>query len=242
MITAIIICSVYISILFVLAKLFGVKYTDVIKSTANIKNGIIFPIGISTLLLIIFAGAFSYLPSVLHFSPQVNIPVLWIVPAITIISIVARFTKARWNYFEKKGLVLLIIGVAIIGISEELLVRGITVSALQDGGFSIFWTGIISSLIFGILHFSNYFNGQDLKKTTIQVGGTFLMGLNFYILLVISGSLWLPIILHALYDLSILALGPDPKFKESIGTTVITITTIGLFLLPIVGFIFLLPL
>ena len=85
----------------------------------------------------------------------------------------------------------------------------------------------------------NYFNGQDIKKTSIQVAGTILMGLNFYIILVISGTLWAPILAHFLYDLSIFLLGPDPKLEDSLASKIISIATIAMFVLPLAGLIFL---
>lgn len=239
MITAVIICALYVLLLIGLVKLFGVKYTDFIKSTENIKKGIIYPIGIGTVLLVAFAYMFDWLPDVFTFTPKVDEPVLWLIPAATLITTFARFYKANLRAFDRKGIILLILGSLIIGFSEELLVRGIAVSALQDAGYSVLLTGIISSLIFGVLHFMNYFNGQNLKKTSIQVAGTVLMGLNFYIIFVISGTLWLPIIAHALYDLSIFLLGPDPKIPDSFAAKVISISTLAMFILPIAALIYL---
>ena len=239
MLNAILICSIYVAILFGISKLFGVKYTEILKTTENIKKGIVYPIGISALLLSIFAYSFGWLPGVLKFEPVVVKPLLWIIPLATAVAIVARFYKANLRAFDKKGPWLLALGALIVGFSEELLVRGIAVSALQDSGYSILLTGVISSLIFGILHFMNYFNGQDIKKTSIQVAGTILMGLNFYIILVISGTLWAPILAHFLYDLSIFFFCSDPKLEDSLVSKIISVATIAMFVLPVAGLILL---
>ena len=240
MLSAIIICAVYVTMLFVLTKFFGVKYTDIIKNTGNIKKGIVLPVGIATALLTMYAFAFDWLPEVLSFSPRLEQPILWLVPLVAIVGIIARFTVFNAKAFDRRGILLLGVGTLLVGFSEELLVRGIAVGALQKAGYSVLITGIASSLIFGLLHFMNYFTGQDIKKTSIQVAGTIGMGLNFYITLVISGSLWLPIIAHALYDLSIMLMGPEPKIDEkSVVAKVITISTLGMFLLPVLGLFFL---
>ena len=238
MLSAILICTIYVLLLLGLAKLFGVKYTDIIKNTDNIKRGIVFPIGIASYLLLIFAVYYGWLPDVLSFDPRVTNPILLLIPFATIVSIVARFSKMKLNSFDRTGIILLVMGTLIIGFSEELLVRGIAVHALQKDGYSIVVIGILSSLIFGLLHFMNFFNGQDIKKTTIQVGGTILMGLNFYIILVITGTLWAPIVVHFLYDLSIFALGPDPKLEKSLTSNIISISTIAMFILPVLGLFF----
>lgn len=239
MLTAILICSIYVALLFGLTKFFGVKYTDLIKNTENIKKGIVYPIGIATTLLVIFSYVFSWLPEVMSFEPAVKKPILWIIPLVTTVAIIARFYKAHLSAFNKKGILFLVIGTFIVGVSEELLVRGIAVSSLEEAGYSVLLTGVISSLIFGLLHFMNYFNGQDIKKTSVQVFGTVLMGLNFYVILVISGTLWVPIIFHFLYDLSILLLGPDPKLDNSLVSKVISIATLAMFVLPVIGLVFL---
>jgi membrane protease YdiL (CAAX protease family) len=41
------------------------------------------------------------------------------------------------------------------------------------------------------------------------------MGLNFYIIFIITGSLWAPIIFHFLFDFSILAMGNKPKLDNA---------------------------
>jgi membrane protease YdiL (CAAX protease family) len=225
--------------LFTITKSFGVKYTEIIKNTHNIQYGIVFPIGIGAILLTLFALSFGWLPSVLSFSPRVDIPILWIIPLASVVAIAARFSVAKLAHFEPKGLAYLILGTLVVGYSEELLVRGITVSALQHANYSVLLVGIISSTIFGLLHFMNYFNGQDLNKTSIQVVGTILMGLNFYFVFILSGTLWLSIIIHALYDLSIFTMGPDPKTPDGIIGQVISIATLATFILPVIGLIWL---
>ncbi len=239
MLTAFIICSVYIFLLFVITKLFGIKYTEIIKNNHTIRNGIVFPVVIGTVILTSFAFYFDWIPGVFSYSPVINNPILWIIPIFTVISIVARFLKINRKYFQKNGLLLLAVGLFFVGFSEELLVRGIAVNALLEDGFSVMWAGIFSSLIFGLLHFMNYFNGQDIKKTTIQVLGTFLMGLNFYFIYILTGSLWYPIIAHFLYDFSILAMGDKPTLSsKDITTKVISISTVGMFILPVFGLLF----
>lgn len=239
MISSVIICALYLLILLIFSKIFGVKYTEIIKSNNNIKKGIIYPVGLSAILLIIFAYYFDWLPDVLSFSPKVNQLFLWLIPAITILSIIARFILINPKAFQKNGLILLSAGTLLVGFSEELLVRGIAVSALQNAGYSVLVAGIASSVIFGLLHFMNYFMGQDIKKTSIQVASTVLMGLNFYIIYVISGSLWFPIILHFLYDFSILGMGPNPDLSNKKLASFIAATTIGMFVLPVFGLFFL---
>jgi membrane protease YdiL (CAAX protease family) len=237
---AILISSIYLALLFLFTKIFGIKYTEIINNNENIKKGIIYPVGIATIFLTVYALIFNWLPEVFSFSPTVNQPILWLVPFAIFVGIVARFLKLNKKAFQKNGFILLAIATLIVGFSEELLVRGIAVNSLLNSGYSVLLTGIISSFIFGLLHFINYFNGQDIKKTTVQVIGTILMGLNFYIIFIITGSLWAPIIFHFLFDFSILAMGNKPKLDNADPVAnIIAISTFVSYVLPVVFLFFL---
>ena len=234
MLNAIIITTIYLGLLLGLTKFFGVKYTDIIKDNNSIKRGIIYPVGIATILLAAYAVAFDWIPEVFSFNLIVKDHILWLIPIVILIGIVARLTKLNTEVFEKNGFLLLAIATLIVGFSEELLVRGIAVGLLLNSGYGILLTGIISSIIFGLLHFMNYFNGQDIKKTIIQVVGTLLMGLNFYIIFIITGSLWAPIVFHFLFDFSILAMGSKPNLgKNDLTSQIIAISTFVSYFLPI---------
>ena len=117
------------------------------------------------------------------------------------------------------------------------MTRGLTVNALLGDGYSVVATGIISSLIFGLLHFINFFNGQDAKTTTMQVISTILAGANFYIMFVISGTLWLPIIVHALFDFSVLVQGGQINKHPKQQVLFDTILVLVLYVLAIIGLI-----
>jgi membrane protease YdiL (CAAX protease family) len=66
------------------------------------------------------------------------------------------------------------------------------------------------------------------------------MGLNFYIILIITGSLWAPIIFHFLFDFSILAMGNKPKLDNADPVAnIIAISTFVSYVLPVVFLFFL---
>ena len=239
MIPAILICSLYIAVLLILTKFFGIKYTDIIKNNKSIKRGIIYPVGIGTILLVVTTIYLGLMPSIFSFEPKNSELLLWAIPFFMVVGIVFRLKFINRADFEKNGLLLLGLATLLVGFSEELLVRGLAVHYLLEDGFSLLLTGIISSVIFGLLHFMNYFNGQDFKKTSLQVVTTILMGFNFFVILIITGSLLIPIILHFLYDFSILCMGKKQQLSEkSLPALVITISFLAMFILPIVALFF----
>jgi len=79
------------------------------------------------------------------------------------------------------------------GVCEELIFRGAMIFYLSHLPFdlSVLAIGVLSSLFFGLAHLYQGWKG---------VLSTAYIGAFFYFLFVITGSLWLPIILHILVD------------------------------------------
>ena len=88
------------------------------------------------------------------------------------------------------------------GICEEILYRGFLLHYLHTMPFhlNLTWALVVSSLIFGIGH---SYQGVAGMVSTAVIG--FLLGVMF----LITGSLWLPIVVHAVMDLRVLAMLPE---------------------------------
>ena len=91
-----------------------------------------------------------------------------------------------------------------VGFFEEILFRGIVLIFLvqsfshMKGG--IFLSVFVSSLIFGLFHIINFFDGATLSSTLLQMGYSFLMGMLWATLYLKTGNIWFIMILHALYN------------------------------------------
>ncbi len=109
-----------------------------------------------------------------------------------------------------------IIFALFIGINEEFFSRGFIYAALERYGVAV--ASIISSLHFGLLHFGNLFwGGQSFSYTLGQVidAGTFgylCVGLMLY-----TGNIWFPIVLHGLNDTAMQFEGVARYTKEVTG-------------------------
>ncbi len=92
----------------------------------------------------------------------------------------------------------------MVGLSEELLMRGTVTRLLADRfgreGAGKWITVLTGSVIFGIYHFQNYFGGQSLRATLIQVMATTMIGMLLCAVYVKWGNLYAVIILHAALD------------------------------------------
>ena len=73
-------------------------------------------------------------------------------------------------------------------------------STRRDSTKKIFFVTLASSAVFGAVHLFNLFAGAGVGATILQVGYSFLIGGMCSIALLVTGSIWAPILLHALYD------------------------------------------
>jgi membrane protease YdiL (CAAX protease family) len=87
------------------------------------------------------------------------------------------------------GVLLFLAIFILVGWSEELLSRGYHLQTIASGT-NLFWGVIISSAVFGFLHFRNP------SATWLSTGGIFLAGLYLAYGYVLTKQLWLPIGLH----------------------------------------------
>jgi membrane protease YdiL (CAAX protease family) len=103
-------------------------------------------------------------------------------------------------------LVLILINTLFVGFSEEVMFRGAILQAFRHAG-TIWPAVMLTSVAFGAIHSLNVFVTGDLKGALIQSVAAFLSGLVFIALRLRTGSLWPPIIVHALWDFATFTLG-----------------------------------
>lgn len=97
-----------------------------------------------------------------------------------------------------------ILFIMMIGLSEELLMRGTVTKLLADKfgkeGKGMVISVLIGAVCFGMYHFSNYFGNRDLEATLLQMLATALFGMLLCAIYVKWGNLSGVIILHAFFD------------------------------------------
>ena len=204
MITALVITFIYVTILTLIMKRSGVKYTDILDNERTFLRGLLIPVAISTTLLTVYAWLAGWLPRVFVDEQPIDDMWLLIIPAGLLATIVWRLFHGNWNKYGRRGLIYLIIGTLLVGFSEELLMRGIFVQALQDDGYAAIIVALMSSIVFGVIHGTNALNGQAIKLTIQQIILTAIYGVMMYMILRVTGTLWAPILFHFLYDLSLM--------------------------------------
>ena len=106
------------------------------------------------------------------------------------------------NHYKSVGYTISsIIFLLVLGFGEEMLSRGFTYGVLRKFGQlkAIF----ISSLLFGLLHINVYFPDQLGWATYGHVMSAFGMGLVLCGLMIVTRSIWVSVIYHAMIDWSI---------------------------------------
>lgn len=88
-----------------------------------------------------------------------------------------------------------------IGFGEEFLSRGFIFGYFRRYG--VWWATIVSSVSFGLMHITNYGKMQGAMATSIQVVMATGFGAIMVGAMLLSGSIWIPILIHAFQDSTI---------------------------------------
>lgn len=92
----------------------------------------------------------------------------------------------------------------MIGVSEELLCRGFIFQLFNRIGF---WAAVnFSAIGFGLMHFYNLSAGQNVTYTIYQAIDAALFGYFALGLMIFTGSIWVPVLFHGLYNLPVITI------------------------------------
>ncbi|WP_152642464.1 CPBP family intramembrane glutamic endopeptidase [Microbacterium sp. SA39] len=90
-----------------------------------------------------------------------------------------------------------------VGLVEDLMFRGVLLSGLRGSRVPELAVMLITSAAFGLMHLVGVIGGEPLDSTLLQAFTASLMGATLYLALRVSGTLLVPILLHALWDLAL---------------------------------------
>ncbi len=92
----------------------------------------------------------------------------------------------------------------LVGVTEEILMRGIILNLLLDrftNTYGGIWAAVIlESFYFGAVHITNVFIGARLDAAFWQAVNAAIVGMLLSAIYVRCNNIWIPIIIHALYD------------------------------------------
>jgi len=203
----------YVVLLFGLQKLVGgdVDYTEIAGSIDGFRDVVVIPVGIASLYLSI---ATTYLgwwrPALFEARTLPTWMMAW--PVLAIVAMIVNIA-ADADPWDTDFLLMVLLGFVLVGFSEELMTRGLLLVGAR-GQYRELISWAISTGCFALMHGLNALNGQDLGTTATQVVSTFGSGTLLYFARRVSGTLFLPMVMHALFDSTLtIHAGPGTEFN-----------------------------
>ena len=91
-----------------------------------------------------------------------------------------------------------------VGAFEEISFRGLVFlmcyENLKEKKMGLFWSVALSSSLFGIVHLVNLLAGSGIVPVLMQIGYSFLIGSMCAIVMIKTGDIFIPILLHGIFN------------------------------------------
>ena len=144
--------------------------------------------------------------------------VSWALPLVAVVVIVIATSEIRLVPATLAASTLLAVAV---GFNEEIWFRGLLMAPLRQFGSrrSI----VASAAVFGALHLTNFLTGQPLPHLLVQFAFACLVGVVLAEIVAVTGSLWIGIVWHVVYDAVAFTVVDDFTDRGLVGLTLIVV-------------------
>ena len=199
----------YVLVIYVVSKLSGVPYTDIGTSAEFTWRGAVLDLAVGAVLLAITTWLLGWWKPALFERKRSHHKWPIFVPALMLVLAVVNLFNTDWSQFDASFLLsLLALGIAV-GFCEELMSRGLLLTAFRSRLPEV-WVWLLTSLLFGAMHLINAALGAPLMNTLGQVVLAAMTGTSFYIVRRVTGSLIWAMALHGIWDISAFSVGFAP--------------------------------
>lgn len=203
--------AAYLGFGFLLGSIAGevIDTGDLFGDPMSVFLALALPEIFGAVVLLGFAASVGWLPRpLLGRQPVRGSWWMWLAPALVAVTIVLRLLGIEWSSYGVSVIIVTFLAGIFIGLSEELLTRGLVVTFLRRHGYNEWVVAALSSLAFAVMHSANLLSGQPPFVVLVTVGFAFGFGVMMYLTMRVTGNLVWPILLHALTDpTTILATG-----------------------------------
>ena len=216
----------YMVVFGVMFKLMGVGYDDIAVSAGNALKAIIIPESVAIAMIAVVVTFFGWWKPVLRDRRRAG---GWLiaVPIVAAVLLLAGVDYGNLGKIDSALLLSLGVGTLLVGISEELMFRGLVVVSFRSSMREVHvW--VWSSVAFGLLHSMNALLGHGVAATVQQVLVTMLIGSMLYVVRRTTGWLLVPMAIHALWDFSVLTQGDKLTVATIIQWLIIGLTVLAL--------------
>ncbi|MCX4550425.1 CPBP family intramembrane metalloprotease [Streptomyces sp. NBC_01387] len=218
----------YAGIIQGLGRLIGVdtSYSDSqFPTTESLVRNALIPIGAS----IVFAAAvvtwLGWWREILHYRVPVRRWVRWVPISMITVALIGLNYGHLADQSVSLVACLLLLGL-FVGVGEELMFRGIGVHVFRRAGLTEGKVALYSSLVFGAVHISNAFG--EGSQAIIQALVVSTSGYFFYLCLRVGGIILLPMLVHGLWDTSLLSNLVGDKPQVSLGIALVVLLQVAL--------------
>jgi membrane protease YdiL (CAAX protease family) len=126
---------------------------------------------------------------------------VWIVPAAIVLTVIAATNYPGLVAKPAPFVALLLLGSLIVGLAEELLFRGVGVTAFRVNGHGEGAVALWTTVIFSLAHAASLLGGP------LQVLSTLGAGYLYYLVRRVTGTLLAAALVHGLWDFGVLSAG-----------------------------------
>lgn len=174
---------------------------NVFATPASVFAGLALPVILGSIVLLVFAWSLGWLPRPL-FTRQ---PVrgrwwMWFAPVLVLIPVVLRLFGTDYASYSAGVIVMTFVAGLFIGLSEELVTRGLVVTLMRKAGHAEWAVAAVSALFFSLMHSVNALTGQGIEAVGFTLVYTFAFGILMYLTMRATGSLIWAMVLHGLTD------------------------------------------
>lgn len=191
----------------------GFDYLTVADTTDNVVAGIVVPVGLGAVYLAVVATALGWWRPAIVETRRTAPRWMLVVPALQLVIALIGVSTISFGADAGPALGMLALGTLLIGFSEEMATRGLLLVGLRSRMTErAVW--LVSAALFALLHAMNAFFGQSLAETSLQIVIAALAGTVFYVTRIATGTLVVPMLLHATWDFGVLGTqgtGGDPN-------------------------------
>ncbi|PRB11167.1 CPBP family intramembrane metalloprotease [Microbacterium sp. MYb72] len=209
---ALVLAAVYFVLYEGLSLLFGPLAEGITdpQSAAAVVVFYVLPVTVGALLLIAFIWSVGWFGEIFGPQPIRGSGWMWIAVAAVLLFNILRFATIDYADTEAGVVPAWLLAGLLVGFAEEVLTRGLVVNLLRKAGYREIVVAVVSAAVFAGLHAGNLLSGQALLPTLVQLGYTFAFGICMYLAMRVTGTIIVPILLHATTDPSIFLQSAHP--------------------------------
>lgn len=192
---------VYTIILSSIQQQSGITYDEFFDNAENAWRGPVFSLAIGSVLLLAFVAWARW--DIVRRDPE-RLPMsglAWTLLGAFTLLIVIRAAGIGYGDIDTSLLIAVLCLGVLVGLSEELLFRGIFLRCMRNGQMSEGAAALWTATAFGLFHVPNVFLGTGVVGL-LQVLLAGLSGIALYYLRVATGAIVAAMVMHGLFDIT----------------------------------------